>query len=414
MNRSTIGSLGESAQAAPNGPATSNPQKRFSVLLATNHLFGWTGSETLLLTLAEGLLDWGCNVVVYVRHLDQSWAGRYLDPRALLTDSIDAIRQLDFDLAHVQHNACLVDVRAALPSLPMLFSSLGVLPFLEQPPPFDVGVSDYLAISEEVASNLVNHGIPESQIHVVRNLVSERRFSPSTPIRPRPERILVLSYKMDEPRRALLRETAHRLGSSIRFVGESGVVLTQEHLATAINQSDVVVSLGRGVVEAMLCSRVPLVFDIHGGDGLVTPDNLDVLKKHNFSGRCYRKEYGAEELISELNGYRQSFGDSLRELAREQFSMERNLPRILDIYTSITNAPTSPLQPTLGFFAALAREDLRQCKRHQEFALALEREVRRVKRTVSWQVTKPLRLLANSPRIVAEWFSPPRTDFRDR
>lgn len=393
MSTSAVG-ISAAAIGVPSGRATRNSKNHFKVLLATNYLFGWTGSETLLLTLAEGLLDHGCEVAVYVRHLDRSWASRYLDPRAQLTDNIDAISHLDFDLAHVQHNSCLVDLRAAFPLLPILFSSLGVVPFLEQPPPFDAGVSRYLAISEEVFSNLVNQGVPEKEIQLVRNLVSERHFFPITDIRPRPDRILVISYRMDDQKRAMLREAAGRLGSSIRFVGETGAALTQEHLAGAINAADVVVSLGRGVVEAMLCSRVPLVFDIHGGDGLVTPDNLDVLRTHNFSGRCCRRHYGVEEILSELNGYRQSFGASLRELAREQFGLERNLPRLLDIYAGISRAPTPPLQPTLRFFAALAREDLSQCKRHQEVALALECEVRRVKSTISWRVTKPLRLMA--------------------
>ena len=173
-------------------------EKRFSVLLATNRLFSWTGSETLLLTMAEGLLDLGCDVTVYVRHLDSSWAVRYLDARAGVTDNIEALRELDFDIAHVQHSACVVDVRAVFPSLPILFSSLGVLPFLEQPLPFDAGISEYLAVSEEVAANLAAFGLAKRKIHVIRNLVSERVFSPSTPIRAHPERILVLSYRMDE------------------------------------------------------------------------------------------------------------------------------------------------------------------------------------------------------------------------
>ena len=174
-----------------------------------------------------------------------------------------------------------------------------------------------------------------------------------------------------------------------------GAVLSQDRLADAINDSDVVVSLGRGVVEAMLCGRVPLVFDIHGGDGLVTPDNLDSLKKYNFSGRCHRMQYTAIDLVDELRGYRQVFGDSLCDIAREQFGVSRNLPRVLDIYAAVAAVPVSPMQQTLCFIAALTREDLLQCKHHREQALSFEREVRRIKGTVSWQITKPLRLVGN-------------------
>lgn len=390
--------------------STEQQPKRYKLLLATNHLFGWTGSETLLLTLIEELLERGHEVVVYVRHLDKAWAERHIHPNAKLTNSLDSVKTLKFDVAHVQHSPCLIDVRATFPTLPILFPSLGVLPFLEQPIPFEVGVSRFLAISEEVAANLAAYGIDERRIHIVRNLVSDSRFHPSSPIRERPERILVLSYKMDAARREALRMAAEKTGASIRFAGSAGEQITQDNLVVVINEADIVVSLGRGVIEAMLCGRVPLVYDIHGGDGLVTPDTLKDIRQNNFSGRRYSKEYTIENLVAEIGKYRQEFGAQLRDLALEQFGTQQNLPLLLEIYDTLLAEPAPDLLPVqtmrmLEFCSKLAGEEVKLQEVLTRENEQLAKELARVKATVSWQVTKPLRLLANLPRLTRKWLA---------
>ena len=374
---------------------------RPAILLATNHLFCWGGSETLLLTLIEGLREHGCQVTVYVRRLDRSWASGLCDREVFLTDDLETLRTRDFDLAHVQHNSCLMDVRATFPLLPVVFSSLGVMPFLEQPPPFDCGVAQYLGVSEEVRDNLVACGVPSNRIEIVRNLVSESRFVPIKPIRSKPERILVISNKLNDARKVILRSAARVIGASIRFVGGEEGAMRQDQLAAAINDADVVVSLGRGVVEAMLCGRIPLIFDVHGGDGLVTPDNLNELRTCNFSGRYYRQEYTVSALVVELGKYRAEYGERLRELALNQFGLETNLPRLLEIYAAVVNTKLeqdSERLKTIAFCSMSVREELLVVKRMQSHVKNLQAELHRVKKTVSWQVTKPLRLVANLTR----------------
>lgn len=392
---------------------STGPAKRPVVLLTTNHLSGWTGSETLLLTLVEGLRAAGCGLAVYARHLDRDWFVRQVGEDVPVTNDLGALLGRSFDLAHVQHSTCLVDVREAFPRLPVVFSSLGVLPFLEQPPPFECGIARYLAISEEVGGNLVAQGAPTDRIDIIRNLVNERRFAPTEPIRVRPERILVVSYRMEEARRMMLRSAARLVGASIRFVGGANETLSQDQLAVAINATDVVVSLGRGVVEAMLCGRVPLVFDVHGGDGLVTPDNLDQLGSCNFSGRYHHREYTIADLAAEFGNYRAEFGPQLRERAIERFGLAANIPRLLDHYAAAVKAKVAlpPRQhEACTFCSTLSREDLMRSRQHESRAAELQRELHRVKHTVSWRITKPIRLLANLPRHLYTFFSRSEAD----
>jgi hypothetical protein len=385
--------------------STDCTSNRLSVLLATNYMCGWTGSETLVLTLIKGLHKHGCKLTLYARHLDRSWAAELCGPEVVLTDDIEVLRIRHFDLAHVQHNTCLMDVRATFPTLPVVFSSLGVLPFLEQPAPFDCGIARYLAISEEVRDNLIAQGIPVDQIQIMRNLVSEWDFVPAEPVRPKLERILVISNKLDDARKIILLAAARKVNASIRFIGGCHGTIPQDQLTDAINAADVVVSLGRGVVEAMLCGRVPLVYDIHGGDGLVTPDRLDDLKTCNFSGRRFGREFSINDLIDEFAKYKPEYGERLRALALTNFGYKVNLPLLLGIYSdAVKKKPVinPEKQKLIAFFsnqAAVEHKRTRQLQVDYHHSLstsqALSVEIHRIKRSVSWRLTKPLRGLWN-------------------
>jgi hypothetical protein len=154
------------------------------------------------------------------------------------------------------------------------------------------------------------------------------------------------------------------------------------------------------VVEAMLCGRVPLVFDIHGGDGLVTPNTLNEIRTNNFSGRRHGREYTVEDLVAELGKYRQEYGTRLRELALEQFGAEQNMLRLLEIYASLLAepAPASPPEPMkkiLAYCSAMAREDAQLEKHRQEAEQRLLSEILRIRSTVSWRITAPLRVIWN-------------------
>lgn len=365
-----------------------------SILIATNHLYGWSGSETLFMTLLEGLVERGCKVTAYARHWDRGWIEGKFDHRIQFVGDLNDVRLQHYDLAHVQHSSCLIDVRAIFPSLPIVFSSLGVVPFLEQPPPFNVGISRYIAISEEVSDKLIDQGVPANKINIVRNIVCGKKFFPIIPIREKPKRILVLSNRIDDYKKSLIRQAARQISASIRFVGGGETkAISNDRLCEAINEVDVVVSLGRGVIETMLCGRVPLVFDIHGGDGLVTPNNLRELSKCNFSGRCYAKKYSVDDLARELGGYRQEYGQQLRDVALAHYSLEVNIERLMYLYTlamseKVDVSSPADMQLMLDFFSRMANEDV---KLSNNFLSNLNQIIQ----SKSWRLTSPLRAIHN-------------------
>ena len=299
------------------------------LLVATNHLFAFTGSELTAFTLAGQLQAKGQRVTVWARHVARDFARVFADAGLEVIDSLAGLPDDAFDAAYVQHQLGALELRDRFPRLPFVHASLGVLPWLEQPAFLDLGVARHLAISEETRDNLIAQGVPAARIGFLRNVVDGSRFRPLRPPAERARRALVYSYKIGAERAALVAEACRRSGLACDWIGRRPGEVPQERLAERLNGADIVFALGRGAIETMLCGRVPFVFDCHGGDGAVTPDNLDAIARCNFSGRLHRRTYSVEALAGELGAVRPADGVALREMALARFDAARAADRLL-------------------------------------------------------------------------------------
>lgn len=326
--------------------ATRSPKEPSGMrVLLTNHLLrSHTGSEVFTYAIADFLRRRGIDVVAYSRYV----GGNRQDFQAIgvsVADNLDQIRGERFDVAHVHHNINALEVRRYFPDLPIVFLSHGVIPFLEQPPCIDIGMSRFLAVSEEVKENLVANGIEEDAIEIFRNIVDSGRFRPMSHINSKLRKALVLSYRIGPHKEDTIRDACKKSGIECEFIGGRFGRVAQELLPKYINEADIVFSLGRGAIESMLCGRVPVVFDYLGGDGMVTPDSFTQLMKTNFSGRRYRVDYTVDQLVEELGKYESEYGDNLREIALQYFDANRHIDRLLGIYrTAIENGVRTPDQ----------------------------------------------------------------------
>ena len=329
--RRKLGRLSEGSQSLPSArPAKS--AGNMAVLL-TNHLLrSYTGSEIFTYTIADFLRRRGIEVVAYSKYI----GGTVQDFAALgvrVAEDLDSLKDEKFDIAHVHHNINALETRYHFRELPMVFLSHGVLPFLEQPPQIDLGISKFLAVSEEVRENLIAHGVKESDIEIFRNLVDSGKFRPTSRINATPHKALILSYRIDSQTEEAIRRACGNLEIECKFAGGRFGEVAQHLLPQHINDADIVFSLGRGAIETMFCGRVPIVFDYAGGDGMVTPENIREIMKHNFSGRRYDLHFTAEELTEDIQKYDAGFGDALRNIALEHFDADRHIDRLIEIYT---------------------------------------------------------------------------------
>jgi tetratricopeptide (TPR) repeat protein/2-polyprenyl-3-methyl-5-hydroxy-6-metoxy-1,4-benzoquinol methylase len=318
-----------------------SPRRR--ILISNHHLLDWTGSEVFTLTLAEAIKEAGHDVTVYSNYIDKL-KPRFAGAGIRCVETLQEISSEQFDIAHVHHNLNAMEVRHCFPELPVVMCVHGVIPFFEQPPVADCGVAAWLAVSEEVAAHLVSKGIPESRITVVRNLVRESQFKPSSPIHRKAANALIISNRLDERREMIIRQACEASGISCRFIGGRFGEAGNGELPGLINGADIVFSLGRGAVEAMLCGRIPVIFDYLGGDGMVTPETLDGIMKCNFSGRSGGNDYSVTGLQEELAKYRSEYGAVLRERALALFSTAYGLKCYTDVYEdAIKNGGTTAI-----------------------------------------------------------------------
>jgi len=386
-----LGMAASKARVMSSG-STGEQRKRMRVLL-TNHLLrSYTGSEVFTYTIADFLRRRGVEVVAYSKYV-----GRILaDFQAIdvpVVENLEQMRGERFDVAHVHHNINALEVRSYFPDLPIVFLSHGVIPFLEQPPSIDIGISKFLAVSEEVKENMISKGVKEGDTEIFRNIVDSGRFRQMSRINSKPRKALVLSYRIGPRKEGTIRDACKKSGIECKFIGGRFGRVAQELLPKCINEADVIFSLGRGAIESMLCGRVPVVFDYLGGDGMVTPDSFTQLMKTNFSGRRYRVDYTVDQLVDELGKYRSEYGDNLREIALQHFEANRHIDRLLAIYTTaIENYVRTPDQTQDRLLDALVntvdetrratREALiaefdngKECKSTLEYQLRLKRQL---------------------------------------
>lgn len=304
-------------------------------ILITNHqLRDYSGSDIFTYVIADFLTRRGHTVTVYSKYLGKV-AADLVRLKIRIIDDLSEISKERFDIAHIHHNINALEIRYYFPKIPMVFLSHGVLPTLEKPPCININLNHFLAVSEEVRDHLATLGKVENKIFVFRNIVDCEKFCPTKPINASPKSALVLSNKIDNTCEETIRQACEDMGIRCKFVGLNHEVVEQDRLPAEINEADIVFSLGRGVIESMLCGRIPIVFDYLGGDGMVTPINFDDLKRCNFSGRRNKFRFNVTELKNEIEKYQSGWADILRGLSLKEFNANTHIDRLIQIYHNI-------------------------------------------------------------------------------
>ncbi len=309
----------------------SNTNPEFLNVLVTNHHFlDYQGTELFTLNLIETLTSLGHKVTLYTKYIDKFREKLEKKNIKVVTD-LELIKEENFHIAHVHHNILALEVRYYFPQLPIVFMSHGVIPFLEQPPVLGIGIAKYLAVSEEVKGNLISKGVEGNKIEIFRNKINPYFFWEQNPINEIPRKALVISNKIDSTTEKIIRDACSLLEIHVEFIGKRFRKVSPEVVVKIINDSDIVFTLGRGVIETMLCGIIPIIFDSNGGDGIVLPENVKQYMKRNFSGRTNNKIFTVNELVQEIKKYDYKNGKILKEIANELFSSE-SMHKIIDLY----------------------------------------------------------------------------------
>lgn len=303
-----------------------------NILITNHHLINLAGSELYTKELALGLVKLGHRVFVYSPFL--GLVSEQMRKKGIyVTDDLEKIKDTHLDIIHSQHNYLAIQARAYFPTTPIIFMSHGVIPRLEQPPLINIGIVKYIAVSEEVKHNLVLCGIPKNQIIILRNWVDQSVYKNTKKAKTSPRKILIISNHYEADVKDKIEHVAKILNLKTTHVGlpENPV----KNIKKAIDNSDIIVSLGRGAIEAIACGRNVIVYDIHGADGMVDEDNYFELRKNNFSGRRYAKTYNLKELKKEIEKYNPETPAKLIKYINEYHNKDKTIRTLELIYKEV-------------------------------------------------------------------------------
>lgn len=190
-----------------------------------------------------------------------------------------------------------------------------------------------VSISEETQSYLEQTYNITS--HLIRNGVDSNRFNVTQPINKTIKNVLSLAHSGELNHR--LENIFDKLG--INFIYKEKINNTSFNVEDYINDADLVITVGRGVYEAMSCGRVVLILDDRKyvgrgsiGDGIVTDKNIDYFIQNNCSGRYTNKVFTDDDIINELSKYDYRLGEFGRDYVQKHLTIEQSVDKYLELY----------------------------------------------------------------------------------
>lgn len=293
-----------------------------TILVANNHLKRVGGTETFTYAVIEQLISQGFEVEYFTFF------------KGVVSDKIEKdlgilfMSKNHYDLILASHNTC---VNYLSKKGIIIQISHGIFPKEEQPTKYADGI---ISISEEVKRHIENLGF-SSQL--ILNGIDCKRYFPKKP--GNKTLTSVLSLSQSEIANTKIKEACDQL--NLKFTKLNKNENPVWHVEDLINQSDLVIGLGRSAYEAMACGRTVVVYDERDynssrADGYMTPELVLKCVKNNCSGRYFNYQFGTEDIINCFKKYHANDGDALRLLVLEQFNIEKIVHGYLDYAASLT------------------------------------------------------------------------------
>ncbi len=249
-----------------------------------------------------------------------------------------AIADLGPDIVQTNHLSCAHYLRATIPDAIRVHVMLGVIPPLEAPPLDASAFSLGLAVSEEVVARInrtpFGRDVP---VVIFRNWFDDEAMA-APPARPADDvlRVAVVSNHAAEELVGVLAQLEASGGVKVDYFGapKNSVPIDGAFLV----RYDLIISIGRTPLLAAACGVPCILADIHGSDGLLTADNLDLVRTANFSGRYFRHRITVEHLESEIGKLSAFDRERLRSRIVDEYSLNTRVEWLMRRYEALLAA----------------------------------------------------------------------------
>jgi hypothetical protein len=383
------------------------------LLLATNHL-GLGGSESYLFTVAEQLDRLGHEAVVYTP--EPAGGIAVAEERDIAV--IDHLGpDGDFDGALVQDGGVSFQIADRCPAVPQVFVAHSEMFDLQSPPQLDGAVGAVVVLNDRVGDR-VRGFVTDVEVIRLRQPIDTERFVPRGPLPAKARRVLLLSNTPHSDRLAMLEAACSEAGLELTQVG--GLSGQSTNIQPALAGAEIVIGVGRSILEAMACGRAAYVYDWKGGDGWMTPESYPEIEADGIAGCTGRTVIDPQRLARDLPGYSPSMGPVNHDLVMGNHRANVHAQELVGIFKRLGDPPARPRAPlqemarlvrlewrARGDVQALARENthlqnlLQQSEReaaaeHRRSVEALQAQAQAYESTASWRLTRPLRALGNA------------------
>ncbi len=310
------------------------------IVVSYQQLVGFGGTESYLLTVAEGLERLGHEVVVHALELGPS-AERARE-RGIRIESREAHLPAQCDAVLSQDAVTAYALSGRYPDARRVFVAHSLSFALQSPPQTESACQAVVVMNERLRRRTEELG---QQLPVVRlrQPIDLQRFCFQTLVleqRRRP-RVLLLSNYTKGTRARMVEQACTAADLEVRRVGATMTpTAAPEH---EIANAEIVLSLGRGALEAMACGRAAYVFGDAGGDGWVTPETYTALEADGFSGRALGEAIGVQRLAADLVEWREELGELGRDLACAHHAADDHCLALVELIESLgTERPPGP------------------------------------------------------------------------
>lgn len=309
------------------------------ILLLTNHLAQFGGSEIVTLEVAETFLKIGCDVNIFTSYIDDP-VRSHMDEMNLTYGAIDDCPSPEnFDIIWSQHQLLpLLLAKYGMSSIENVFlvnASLSPYEPLEIPGAVAEVADMIVANSPETAERLVDLGVPDEKISVFYNAAPDS-FNLTRNSKPELQSVLVISNHMPEEI-AIAIDILNNKGLNAEHIGLPFNV--KKVTPEIISSYDAIISIGKSVQYSLLSETPVYVYDRFGGPGWLNEDNIDNAEKFNFSGRCCRRQLSSETIADELiSGYSKATSAirTLKQAYSKKYRLYSYLTRIIESATTHT------------------------------------------------------------------------------
>jgi hypothetical protein len=291
-------------------------------ILITQSHFGLGGTESYSATVAEGLEQLGHSVTIYAPQASElgremaAARGLVLRTGEVVPGGADAVLAQDSASAHL--------LAGRDPAPRQIFIIHGLAPF--EHPPRGLDPAPTVVVLNDRTARRAAALAERPPVVRLRQPIDISRFKPSTPVRLRARRLLLLSNALGAGRLRMLEAVCADLGLELlRAGGDSPTTTPQER----ITEADIVVGYGRSVLEGMAMGRPAYVWERAGGDGWVTPESYAAFEADGFAGNSGEVTIDGEKLRRDLAAYDPDLGDLGFELVRRHHSAAKHVEELV-------------------------------------------------------------------------------------